>query len=243
MGATLSATLAQGTYYLAVDGVGTGDPLTAYNDYGSLGQFSLTGSVVPVNGQAPIAVADSSAPTTGTGPLSVNFSSLGSYDPDGSIASYSWDFGDGTVSTEANPVHSYTTAGTYTASLVVTDHSGLSSAADTVTIVVQSNNVLYVASIQMSLGSSKQGYQATATVTVKNQNGTVVSGANVTGQWSGLTSGTSVKTTSRKGTASFASGRTKNRGTFTFTVTGITLSGYTYAPQQNVETVDSISTP
>jgi PKD repeat protein len=243
LGATLNATLAQGTYYLAVDGVGTGSPLTAYNDYGSLGQFNLTGSVVPINGQAPIAVADSSAPTTGVGPLTVNFSSAGSYDPDGSIASYSWDFGDGAVSNEANPVHAYNTPGTYTASLVVTDYSGLSSAADTVTIVVQSNTILYVANIAMSLSSTKQGYQATAAVTVKNQNGSVIQGATVTGQWSGLTTGTVTKNTSRSGTASLTSARTKSRGTFTFTVTGITLSGYTYAPANNVETTDSVSTP
>lgn len=243
LGASLSATLAQGTYYLAVDGTGTGDPLTAYNDYSSLGQFSLTGSIVPVSGQAPIAVADSSAPTTGVGPLSVSFSSAGSYDPDGGIASYSWDFGDGAVSSEANPIHTYNTPGTYTASLVVTDYSGLSSAADTVTIVVQSNNILFVANIAMSLSSTKQGYQATATVTVRNQNGSVIPNATVTGQWSGLTTGTASKTTGRTGTAAFASVRTKNRGTFTFTVTGITLSGYAYAPTRNVETSDSIATP
>ncbi len=243
LGAALSTTLAQGAYYLAVDGVGTGDPLTAYNDYGSLGQFSLTGSIVPVNGQVPIAVADSSAPTTGIGPLSVNFSSTGSYDPDGGIASYSWDFDDGTVSAEVNPVHSYNTPGTYTASLVVTDYSGLSSAADTVTIVVRSNTILYVANIVMSLSSTKQGYQATATVTVKNQNGSVVQGAAVTGQWSGLATGTVSKSTNRTGTASLTSARTKSRGTFTFTVTGITLSGHTYAPTSNIETSDSISTP
>lgn len=243
LNASLSATLAQGTYYLAVDGIGTGDPLTAYNDYGSLGQFSLTGSIVPPNGQVPIAVADSSAPTTGIGPLTVNFSSAGSYDPDGGISSYSWDFGDGTVSTEANPVHAYNTPGTYTASLVVTDFSGLASAADSVTIVVQSNNILYVASITMSLSSTKQGYQATATVTVKNQNGTVVPSATVTGTWSGLTTGTVSKTTGRTGSAALTSARTKNRGTFTFTVTGIALSGYNYAPTSNVETSDSINTP
>jgi hypothetical protein len=53
LGATLSTTLGQGTYYLAVDGIGTGDPLTAYNDYGSLGQYSLTGSIVPATGAVP----------------------------------------------------------------------------------------------------------------------------------------------------------------------------------------------
>ena len=241
--ATLSTTLAQGTYYLAVDGVGTGDPLTAYDDYSSLGQFSLTGTVVPVNGQAPIAVADASAPTSGAAPLAVSFSSTGSYDPDGTIVAYDWDFGDGTSSTAANPVKSYANSGTYTASLVVVDNSGLSSVADTVVIVVQNNNVVYVGNITMTLSSTRQGYSATATVTVRNQNGAVVPSATVTGQWSGLTTGTVSRTTNTSGNAAFTSSRTKNRGTFTFTVTGITLSGYTYAPTRNVRTSASIATP
>ncbi len=244
LGATLSTSLAQGTYYLAVEGVGTGDALTAYNDYASLGQFSLSGSVLPVSGQPPVAVVDSSAPLTGPATLSVNFSSTGSYDPDGSIAAYDWDFGDGTGSTAANPVHAYATAGTYNASLVVVDNSGLSSSADSVTIVVQSNKTVYVANIAMTRsGTSSQGYQATATVTVRDQAGALKSGATVTGQWSGLTSSTVSKSTGSKGTAALTSGRTKTRGTFTFTVTGITLSGFTYKPTSNVETSDSIATP
>ena len=241
--ATLSAAVTQGTYYLAVDGIGTGDALTAYNDYASLGQFSLTGTTIPVNGVAPIAVADASAPTTGIAPLAVTFSSTGSYDPDGTIAAYDWDFGDGTRSTAANPVKTYSAPGTYTASLVVVDNSGLASTADTVVIVVQNNAVLYVGNIAMTLSSNRQGYAATATVTVRNQNGALVPNATVAGRWSGLTTGTASRATNNSGTAAFTSARTRTRGTFTFTVTGITLSGYTYAPTRNVETSDSIATP
>ena len=243
MGATLSTTLVTGTYYIAVDGIGTGDPTTAYNDYGSVGQFSLSGSIVPVNGQPPIAIADSSAPTSGSAPLAVSFSSAGSYDPDGTIAAFDWDFGDGGTSTLASPVHSYATAGTYTASLVVVDNSGLSSPADTVTIVVQNNKIVYVANIAMTLNSNNKGYQATATVTVRDQTGALRSGANVSGTWSGLSTGTSSKTTNTSGNAAFTSTRTRNRGTFVFTVTGITLSGYSYSSGSNVETTDSIATP
>lgn len=243
LGATLSTTLPQGTYYLAVDGIGTGDALTAYNDYGSLGQYDLTGSITPVSGMAPVAVADDSAPLTGTAPLAVSFSSNGSYDSDGTITGFSWDFGNGNTSNSANPVYTYTVPGTYTATLVVTDNAGLSSAADTVTVVVQNNSYVYVANIAMSLSSNKQGYQATATVTVRNQDGTLVPNATVTGQWSGLTSGTVSKSTGRQGTAALTSARTKNRGTFTFTVTNITISGSPYSASRNVETTDSISTP
>ncbi len=49
-----------------------------------------------------------------------------SSDSDGSIASRSWNFGDGTSSTLANPVKTYTSSGTYSASLTVTDNRGAS---------------------------------------------------------------------------------------------------------------------
>lgn len=243
LSSTLSTTLAQGTYYLAVDGIGAGSPATAYDDYSSLGQFSLTGSVLPVNGQRPIAVADASAPIAGAAPLAVSFSSAGSYDPDGSIVAYDWDFGDGTTSSAANPVKSYANPGTYTASLVVVDNTGLSSVADTVVIVVQNNNVIYVGNLTMSLSSTSQGYSAKATITVRNQNGALVSNARVAGRWSGLTTGIVSSTTNRSGVVAFTSARTRNRGIFTFTVTGMTLSGYTYAPTRNARTSVSIATP
>jgi len=58
-------------------------------------------------------------------------------DSDGHIVSYSWTFGDGTTSTAINPTKTYTTAGTYTATLKVTDNQGLSSE-KSVTITVTS---------------------------------------------------------------------------------------------------------
>jgi len=51
---------------------------------------------------------------------------------------YAWDFGDGTTSTDANPVHSYKTDGTYTVSLKVTDDRGNTDAyerADYITVL------------------------------------------------------------------------------------------------------------
>ena len=66
----------------------------------------------------------------------VQFSSAGSNDPDGTNITYLWNFGDGTpTSTLPNPSHTYTAAGTYDATLTVTDESG-ASAVDTVRVVV-----------------------------------------------------------------------------------------------------------
>ncbi len=47
-----------------------------------------------------------------------------SYDPDGKIVSWHWDFGDGTISTSQNPIHKYSKAGTYFIKLTVTDNDG-----------------------------------------------------------------------------------------------------------------------
>src|SRR5207247_5204426 len=45
-------------------------------------------------------------------------------DPDGTITSYRWDFGDGASAAGATASHAYATAGTYTAKLTVTDDRG-----------------------------------------------------------------------------------------------------------------------
>ncbi|WP_169985064.1 lectin [Microbispora sp. H10836] len=76
----------------------------------------------------PIAKA-SADKTSGAAPLTVNFSSAGSSDPEGGTLSYSWNFGDGTTSTSANPAKTYTTNGTYTATLTVRDPQGLTGTA------------------------------------------------------------------------------------------------------------------
>jgi PKD repeat protein len=53
--------------------------------------------------------------------LDCSFDGSGSFDPDGTIDSYDWDFGDGNSSTEQMPMHSFNAAGTYNVSLTVTD--------------------------------------------------------------------------------------------------------------------------
>ncbi|GHJ49551.1 glycosyl hydrolase [Catellatospora sp. TT07R-123] len=82
----------------------------------------------------PVAVASANK-TSGPAPLAVTFSSAGSSDPEGGALSYLWTFGDGTTSTAANPTKTYSTNGTYTPTLKVTDPGGLSGTASLVITV------------------------------------------------------------------------------------------------------------
>jgi PKD repeat protein len=82
----------------------------------------------PPANKPPVASASDSCPDSG---LTCPFSSGGSSDPDGSITSYQWNFGDGNTSNEANPSHTYGAAGTYSVTLTVTDNKGASDSTTT----------------------------------------------------------------------------------------------------------------
>ena len=74
-----------------------------------------------------------------------DFDATGSSDPDGSVVSYAWDFGDGTNATGVTARHDFGTSGTRTVTLTVTDDEGTtgSSAAD---LTVVRNNAAPTAS-------------------------------------------------------------------------------------------------
>ncbi|ALN59193.1 peptidase, families S8 and S53/PKD domain/proprotein convertase P-domain protein [Lysobacter enzymogenes] len=92
---------------------------------------AAAGGGTPGN-QAPVANFASSASG-----LTVSFTDS-STDSDGSIASRSWDFGDGTTSTATNPSKTYSAAGTYTVKLTVVDNAGASNT-KTATVTVGSS--------------------------------------------------------------------------------------------------------
>ncbi len=71
----------------------------------------------------PVAVINAST-TSGDVSLSVSFNSAGSVDPDGSIASYQWNFGDGFTSSLQNPSHTFASPGAWLVTLTVTDNQG-----------------------------------------------------------------------------------------------------------------------
>ncbi|NMB78376.1 MAG: PKD domain-containing protein [Methanomicrobiales archaeon] len=100
------------------------------------GSSGTAGTVVTnQQNQRPVAVF-SATPNYGTPPLAVSFDGQQSFAPDGSIAAYSWDFGDGTKGTGYVATHTYGKAGTYSASLTITDNTGSVSPASYATITV-----------------------------------------------------------------------------------------------------------
>ncbi|HQR34575.1 MAG TPA: PKD domain-containing protein [Blastocatellia bacterium] len=133
---SISLNVPAGTYYLAIDGIGTGDPSAGYSDYASLGEFNITGVIIDPGALQPPTAKASANITSGNAPLAVNFSSAGSTDPDGLITNYSWNFGNGATSTSATPSYTYTSKGTYTTVLTVTDNDGLTSSSSVVITVL-----------------------------------------------------------------------------------------------------------
>lgn len=226
--ASLSASLGQGQYYLQVEGIGKGDLTTGYSDYGSLGQYTVTGSYPRQSGSgsaAPTAVL-SAFPASGYAPLNVSFEGGSSTDSDGSIAAYAWNFGDGAIGSGASVAHTYNAVGNYTATLTVTDNSGLQDSATQaiqvtqnpadVNVKVSSTNVR-----RKALRGTKSQCIAKVSVLYGDK---LATRAAVYGTWNGVVSSATLKKSTRTtGVATFISPKTAApSGTCGFTVTNVT---------------------
>jgi len=93
------------------------------NDFGWVAESCDTRAAHPVLSAVTIPTAAFSAlPTSGTAPLSVQFTDLSTNSP----TSWAWDFGDGGASTQQNPTHVYQEAGLFTVSLTASNEAGAS---------------------------------------------------------------------------------------------------------------------
>ena len=97
--------------------------------------FEGTLSKISATGPFPPTASATATPNAGGVPLAVQFSSDASSDPYGKPLTESWNFGDGSaVSTAADPTHVYSTAGTYTATLTVSNGTQTAQATTPVTV-------------------------------------------------------------------------------------------------------------
>jgi len=105
--------------------------LAVTDNSGSVGMVSI---IVRIQDRAPTA----SFTFTPTSPLAgqvLGFDGSSSYDSDGTVIGFVWNFGDGVTSNGINASHAYATNGTYTVSLTVMDDDGVAGSSDTSIIV------------------------------------------------------------------------------------------------------------
>ncbi len=144
------------------------------------------------------------------------------------------------------------------AALVVAGEANTSDNSKTVSVLISDTveqSIMHIAGINLTIQTtsssnrrmgSSSSTNALATVTVVDANGSSVEGATVSGYWSGATSDSDSGVTSATGKVTLTSDTVSSPAsgtTFTFTVTSVTLSGWTYSANTNVETSDSISVP
>ncbi|MCL2916194.1 PKD domain-containing protein [Shewanella corallii] len=112
-----------GRIYTSWDGGGTASTrLSTWLDAAGTGEMAIDGMNATDPGDNQLPVVNANGPYLAFVDTAVNFSSAGTEDPDGTVVSLEWDFGDGSdVSSEANPSHVYTAKGNYEVSLKATD--------------------------------------------------------------------------------------------------------------------------
>ena len=165
-----------------------------------------------------------------------------STDSDGTIATRSWSFGDGGTSSAANPTHTYAAGGTYAVSLTVTDDDGSPGSISQPMVVTAPPppTPMWVGDLATSTTAARNTW--TASVTIAVTDGGPVTGVMVVGTWS-AGSGQTGCTTSAAGTCTVAITLNKKTTTATYTVTGLSRTGWTYLPALNVETSVGVAKP
>ncbi|MGH3026925.1 MAG: PKD domain-containing protein [Gaiellaceae bacterium] len=175
----------------------------------------------PLAPSAPPTANFSGTPTSGAAPLAVNFTDLSS----GSPSSWSWNFGDGGVANVQNPSHTYSSPGTYTVALTVTNTNGTDTATRVDYISVTPPPPDFALSASPSNRTVVRGNGTSYTITVTPSNGfsgpvtLTVSGfpTGATGTFTPNPVGVPAATTS---TLSVTTATTTKNGNYTLTIRG-----------------------
>src|SRR5437870_1237296 len=177
--ASSSTAQAAATYGWTWGDATTGSGKTTTHTYTGGGTYNVTLTVTDAGGSSsgtqPVTVTAPNQPPTAhftfscTG-LRCSFTSTSS-DPDGSIAGYSWTFGDGGTATAQNPSHTYGTGGSYTVTLTVSDNQGATSSPVSKTVTVTAPNQPPTANFTFSCS----GLSCSFTSTSSDPDGTIAS--------------------------------------------------------------------
>ena len=188
--------------------------------------------------QPPVAVANASV-VHGLAPLTVQLSSAASRDPDGSIVSYLWNFGDSTYPPEqfdANPVHTYVQTGplTYHAELQVIDDQG---AIARTSVEIHIDTPVHVESQTVQRVRTKGQTSGQNVARIVDASSRSIAGATVKANYSGPTSGSVSGVTGADGTVTLSTQPTGSATSeWCFTVTDVTGSEMGYVAASNAVT-------
>ncbi|MCG8348396.1 MAG: PKD domain-containing protein [Chloroflexales bacterium] len=165
--------------------------------------------------------------------MTVAFRADGSNDLDGTVETYAWDFGDGTTASDPNPAHTYLTAGTYVATLTVTDNRGATDS-DRVTITVAPNPTGEPSLRSTAIELSTSHAFVIGRVSIANETGAQIEGATVHATWTRPDGGilTQTATSQSNGEALFVI--RGGSGAYTLMITDITKADYVFDPANSV---------
>jgi PKD repeat protein len=144
------------TDYSAVAGQRYSYRVRAFNSGGYSAYSNIASILAGAANQPPTAVI-SALPTTGAAPLSVAFDGSQSTDIDGTIAAWTWSFGDGTSGSGPTITHVYSTAGFYVANVTVTDNGGASNTTSVTINVTTGASSVPTAPANLTASSSTRG--------------------------------------------------------------------------------------
>ena len=203
--------------------------LTVDDGNGNTDSAATTATVAEVN---DVPVADAGGPYSGTAGQGITLDASGSSDfdnEDGTTAndqalSYTWDFGDGSAdsTTSATITHTYAVAGTYAATLVVSDGVVSSEPSSSTATVAEEADVAASVSVgsftYSSSGGKYKDKHVSVTIALVDNNGAAVAGASI-----------SVTMVTDTGSSASGSGTTGSAGTITFTWSNAPGTCYTTA--------------
>lgn len=124
-------------------------------------------TTVQVTNELPVAIIDD-MPTSYNAGDTVMFSATSSYDTDGNIVSFEWDFGNGDTATDELVYYTFNNGGTFNVTLTVIDNAGAISSQTVVIIVVDPNGL----NAPDGLNATAQGYTVELSWNDNNDNET-----------------------------------------------------------------------